>query len=150
MINYVCVDIPKKNLKIIGRKIVLRLIEQHRILSKYQVLNKYLYLTSIENISDDIRNKYGLIEAELCDSNNKKIYNKIKHLIRNEKPNIRTFAISVERKGEHKFTSTELAKELAGSVFDVFPKIKVNLGNPELKINVKVLNNKCIIYTERK
>ena len=150
MINYVCVDIPKKNLKIIGRKIVLRLIEQHSILSKYQVLSKYLYLTSTENISDDIRNKYGLIEAELCDSNNKKIYNKIKHLIRNEKSNIRTFAISVERKGEHKFTSTELAKELAGSVFDVFPKIKVNLGNPELKINVKVLNNKCIIYTERK
>jgi len=67
-----------------------------------------------------------------------------------EEKKIQTFAIKVERKGEHKFTSTELAKELAGSVFDLLPKIKVDLGSPELKVNVKVLNNKCLIYTEKK
>ena len=63
---------------------------------------------------------------------------------------MQTFAIKVERKGEHKFSSTELAKELAGSVFDLFPKIKVNLESPDLKVNVKILNNKCLIYTEKK
>ena len=63
---------------------------------------------------------------------------------------IKTFAVKVERKGEHKFTSTELARELAGSVFDLFPKIQVDLKNPELIVHVKVLNNKSILYTEKR
>ncbi len=149
MINYVSVDIPKKSLKKIGRKIVLKLFEENNILCKYRILNKYLYLNSIDLISENFKDKYGLIEAELCESNIEQIYKKIKNLIREEKK-IQTFAIKVERKGEHKFTSTELAKELAGSVFDLLPKIKVDLGSPELKVNVKVLNNKCLIYTEKK
>ena len=63
---------------------------------------------------------------------------------------IETFAIKVERKGEHRFTSTELARELAGSVFELFPKVKVDLKNPNLKVHIKVLNNKCLIYMEIK
>ena len=149
MINYVSIGIPKRSLKKIGRKIVLRLFEENNILCKYQILGKYLCLNSTDLISKNIKDKYGLMESELCESNIEQIYKKIKYLIKEEKK-IQTFAIKVERKGEHKFTSTELAKELAGSVFDLFPKIKVNLGNPDLKVNVKILNNKCLIYTEKK
>tara|TARA_B100000902_G_scaffold80075_1_gene84773 strand:- start:327 stop:776 length:450 start_codon:yes stop_codon:yes gene_type:complete len=149
MINYVSIDIPKRSLKKVGRKIVLRLFEENNILCKYQILGKYLCLNSTDLISKNIKDKYGLMESELCESNIEQIYKKIKYLIKEEKK-IQTFAIKVERKGEHKFTSTELAKELAGSVFDLFPKIKVNLGNPDLKVNVKILNNKCLIYTEKK
>ena len=149
MINYVSVDIPKRSLNKIGRKIVLRLLEENNILCKYKILGKYLCLKSTNSISKNFKDKYGLMESELCESNIEPIYKKIKHLIRKEKK-IQTFAIKVERKGQHKFTSTELAKELAGSVFDLFPKIKVNLGSPDLKVNVKILNNKCIIYTEKK
>ena len=149
MINYVSIDISKKRLKKIGREIVLRLFKEKNILCKYQIIGRYLYLNSTDLISRNFKDKYGLVEAELCESNIEEIYKKIKYLIKEEKK-MQTFAIKVERKGEHKFSSTELAKELAGSVFDLFPKIKVNLGSPDLKVNVKILNNKCLIYTEKK
>ena len=149
MISYVSIDISKKRLKKIGREIVLRLFKEKNILCKYQIIGRYLCLNSTDLISRNFKDKYELVEAELCESNIEEIYKKIKYLIREEKK-MQTFAIKVERKGEHKFTSTELAKELAGSVFDLFPKIKVNLGSPDLKVNVKILNNKCLIYTEKK
>ena len=149
MINYVSIDISKKRLKKIGREIVLRLFKEKNILCKYQIIGRYLCLNSTDLISRNFKDKYELVEAELCESNIEEIYKKIKYLIREEKK-MQTFAIKVERKGEHKFSSTELAKELAGSVFDLFPKIKVNLGSPDLKVNVKILNNKCLIYTEKK
>ena len=149
MINYVSIDISKKRLKKIGREIVLRLFKEKNILCKYQIIGRHLCLNSTDLISRNFKDKYGLVEAELCESNIEEIYKKIKYLIREEKK-MQTFAIKVERKGEHKFSSTELAKELAGSVFDLFPKIKVNLGSPDLKVNVKILNNKCLIYTEKK
>ena len=58
MINYISTDIPKKSLKKVGRKIVLELFENNKILSKYQIFNKYLYLNSMEEISDDFKAKY--------------------------------------------------------------------------------------------
>ncbi len=149
MINYVSINIPKNRLKKIGRKIVLEQIENHNILSKYQILNKYLYLTSIDPISKETKHKYRLTKAKLCSSNIDIIYDNIKDVLPAAEK-IKTFAVKVERKGEHKFTSTELARELAGSVFDLFPKIQVDLKNPELIVHVKVLNNKSILYTEKR
>ena len=149
MINYISADIPKKSLKKVGRKIVLELFENNKILSKYQIFNKYLYLNSMEAISNDFKAKYKLIEARLCDTKVENIYQNVKNIIPS-KLEIETFAIKVERKGEHRFTSTELARELAGSVFELFPKVKVNLKNPNLKVHIKVLNNKCLLYMEIK
>ena len=149
MINYVSADIPKKSLNRVGRKIVLELFEKSNIFCKYQIFNKYLYLTSVETISDDFKTRYKLIEAKLCDTNVENIYDHVKHIIPS-KLNIETFAIKVERKGEHRFTSTELAKELAGSVFELFPNVRVDLKNPDFKVHIKVLNNKCLLYTERR
>ena len=130
-----------------GRKIVLELFEKNKILSKYQIFNKYLFLTSMEYISDDFKAKYKLIEAGLCDTNVENIYQNIKNIVPAELE-IETFAIKVERKGEHRFTSTELARQLAGSVFELFPKVKVDLKNPNLKVHIKVFNNKCLLYME--
>ena len=149
MINYVSADIPKKSLNRVGRKIVLELFEKSNIFCKYQIFNKYLYLTSVETISDDFKTRYKLIEAKLCETNVENIYDHVKHIIPS-KLNIETFAIKVERKGEHRFTSTELAKELAGSVFELFPNVRVDLKNPDFKVHIKVLNNKCLLYTERR
>jgi len=146
MNNYVSINIPKRSLKNVGRKIVLEQMQQFDNLAKYQIINKYLYLTSIKTISKD---EYKLNDAELCDTNRELIYGKIKNILPKEKEN-KTFAINVERKGEHKFTSTELARELAGSVFDIFPDIKVDLNKPHLIVHIKVFNNKCLIYTEEK
>ena len=149
MINYISTKIPNKSLKRVARKIVLELFENNKILSKYQIFNKYLYLNSMEAISDDFKAKYNLIEARLCDANVENIYQNVKNIIPS-KLEIETFAIKVERKGEHRFTSTGLARELAGSVFELFPKVKVNLKNPDLKVHIKVLNNKCLMYMEIK
>ena len=149
MINYISTDIPKKSLKKVGRKIVLELFGDNKILSKYQIFNKYLYLNSMEAISDDLKAKYKLIEARLCDTKVENIYQNVKNIIPS-KLEIETFAIKVERKGEHTFTSTELARELAGSVFELLPKVKVDLKNPNLKVHIKVLNNKCLMYMEIK
>ena len=149
MINYVSINIPKNRLKKIGRKIVLEQMEKYNNLSKFQILNKYLYLTSIDSVSKETIHEYRLTEAKLCSSKGKIIYEKIKDILSVDEKT-KTFAIKVERKGEHNFTSTELARELAGSVFDLFPKIQVDLKNPELIVHVKVLNNKSLIYTEKR
>ena len=146
MNNYISVNIPKRSLKKIGRKITLEQIENHDNLSKYLIINKYLYITSIKKINKE---EYQLYDAELCESINEIMYNKIKNILPKENEN-KTFAINVNRKGEHKFTSTELARDLAGAVFDVYPDISVDLDNPKLIVHVKVLNNKCLIYTEQR
>ena len=146
MNNYVSVNIPKRSLKKIGRKITLEQIENHDNLSKYLIINKYLYITSMNKINKE---EYKLYDAELCESKNEIMYNKIKNILPKENESS-TFAINVNRKGEHKFTSTELARDLAGAVFDVYPDISVDLDNPKLIVHVKVLNNKCLIYTEQR
>tara|TARA_Y100001968_G_scaffold327308_1_gene372054 strand:+ start:946 stop:1386 length:441 start_codon:yes stop_codon:yes gene_type:complete len=146
MNNYVSVNIPKRSLKKIGRKITLEQIENHDNLSKYLIINKYLYITSMNKINKE---EYKLYDAELCESKNEIMYNKIKNILPKENES-NTFAINVNRKGEHKFTSTELARDLAGAVFDVYPDISVDLDNPKLIVHVKVLNNKCLIYTEQR
>lgn len=148
MNNYVLVHKSRKNLKKIGRKIVLELYNNENILSKYQIFGKYLYVTSVEAPSEEVKLKYKLIKAKLCETKIEAIYDNVKNLISSE-DNIQTFAIKVERKGEHKFTSTELARELAGSVFELFPDVSVDLANPKFKIHVKVLNNKSLLYTEK-
>jgi len=145
MNNYVLINIPKRSLKKLGRKIVLDQMQNFDNLSKYQIIDKYLYLTSIKRI---LKREYNLNDAELCDTNKELIYQKIKNILPKENKK-KTFAINVERKGEHKFTSTELARELAGSVFDIYPDIRVDLDKPNLIVHIKVLSNKCLIYTEQ-
>ena len=146
MNNYVSVNIPKGSLKKIGKKITLEQMENHDNLSKYLIINKYLYITSMNKINKE---EYKLYDAELCESKNEIMYNKIKNILPKENES-NTFAINVNRKGEHKFTSTGLARDLAGAVFDVYPDINVDLDNPKLIVHVKVLNNKCLIYTEQR
>jgi len=146
MNNYVSINTPKRNLNSIGRKIVLEQMQKFDNLAKYQIIDKYLYLTSTMSIS---KTENKLNDAELCDTDRELIYNKIKNILPKEEEN-KTFAINVERKGEHKFTSTELARELAGSVFDILPDIKVDLDKPHLIVHIKVLSNKCLIYTEKR
>ena len=92
MINYISTDIPKKSLKKVGRKIVLELFENNKILSKYQIFNKYLYLNSMEAIADDFKAKYKLIEARLSDTKVENIYQNVKNIIPS-KLEIETFAI---------------------------------------------------------
>ena len=70
----------------------------------------------------------------------KDIFKTIKKLINDiEEP--ANFAVKVSRKGEHRFTSTDLARDLAAAAFERWPNIKVNLNEPSLEINVQIINN---------
>ena len=78
-------------------------------------------------------------------SKENEIYESIKMLIQHAiLP--KNFAIRVDRKGNHDYDSTELARNVAGAVFDKWPDINVDLNSPELEICVQIINNKCIIY----
>ena len=81
----------------------------------------------------------------MSNSDQKNIYDKISKVINrvNEPDN---FAIKVIRKGEHKYTSTELARNVAGAVFDKWPNIKVNLEKPQLEVIIQIINNRSLIY----
>ena len=81
MNNYVLINIPKRSLKKLGRKIVLDQMQNFDNLSKYQIIDKYLYLTSIKRI---LKREYNLNDAELCDTNKELIYQKIKNILPKE------------------------------------------------------------------
>ena len=78
-------------------------------------------------------------------SKENEIYESIKILVEHT-ITAKNFAIRVDRKGNHDYDSTELARNVAGAVFEKWPSINVNLDAPELEIFVQIINNKCIIY----
>jgi adenylyl- and sulfurtransferase ThiI len=134
----------RNNLKQIGDKIILNLIEKG-IETKYRILGNYIFLESKEDINYNKVIKEETYNGKLSTAKKEDIFEKIKELISIlDEP--RTFAIKVNRKGEHKYTSTELAKDVARAPFEKWPNIKVNLDNPDLEINVHIINNRSIIY----
>ena len=133
----------KKNLKQIGDKILINLIK-NKIKAKYQTFGKYIFLETSEKLKEDIL-KYRLYRAELSTEKMNDIFKTIKKLIDDiEEP--ANFAVKVSRKGEHRFTSTDLARDLAAAAFERWPKINVNLNEPSLEINVQIINNRSMIY----
>jgi len=134
----------RKNLKQIGDKIILNLIEKN-LEAKYRVLGNYIFLESKGIIDREDIVKEEIYSGKISTSKKEDIFKVIRELISIlEEPE--SFAIKVNRNGEHKYTSTELAKEVAGAPFEKWPKIKVNLDNPDLEINIQIINNRSIIY----
>ena len=134
----------RKNLKQIGDKIILNLIEKD-LEAKYRVLGNYIFLETKGIIDGEDIVKEEIHSGKISTSKKEDIFKVIKELISIlDEP--RSFAIKVNRNGEHKYTSTELAKEVAAAPFEKWPKIKVNLDNPDLEINVQIINNRSIIY----
>ena len=86
-----------------------------------------------------------MCSAIMCTEKEKNIFQNIKKLIENvDEPT--NFAVIVQRKGDQKYSSTELARNVAGAAFEIWPEIKVNLKKPQLEINVEIINNRTIIY----
>ena len=129
-----------------GDLIVLDLFSKG-IEAKYKIFGKYIYLESKDS---NLRKNLELenFEASLSSSKKEEIFNTVKNLIGTvkEPPN---FAIKVDRKVEHKYSSTDLAREMAGAVFDKWPKINVNLKEPSLEVNIQIINNRSIIYLRK-
>ena len=59
----------------------------------------------------------------------------------------KTFAVRVKRVGEHPFSSVDLAKKVAETVFAQAKG--VDLKNPEVEIFVEVRENEAVIFCER-
>ena len=134
----------KKNLIPFGDKIILDLLEKG-IIAKYCTFGKNIFLESSHKINKSIISKYDMYSAIMCTEKEKNIFQNIKKLIENvDEPT--NFAVIVQRKGDQKYSSTELARNVAGAAFEIWPEIKVNLKKPQLEINVEIINNRTIIY----
>lgn len=143
MYKFALKNIPRRSQTKIGDSIILRLYEKG-IIAKYQIFGPFLFIESHQDISGEIKDS-KLFKALLASSDVKHIFNKIKEIIIDlKKP--KTFAIKVTRKGDHPYTSTQLARDVAGAVFEKWPDIKVNLKKPLLEINIEIINNRCIVY----
>ena len=134
----------KKNLIPFADKIILDLLEKG-IIAKYCTFGKNIFLESSHKINKSIISKYDMYSAIMCTEKEKNIFQNIKKLIENvDEPT--NFAVIVQRKGDQKYSSTELARNVAGAAFEIWPEIKVNLKKPQLEINVEIINNRTIIY----
>ena len=134
----------RKNLKQIGDKIILNLIE-NGLETKYRVLGNYIFLETKGSIDGEYIVKEEIYSGKISTSKKEDIFEEIRKLISIvDKPE--SFAIKVDRKGEHTYTSTELAREVAGAPFEKWPNIKVDLDKPDLEINVQIINNRSVIY----
>ena len=143
MYKFVFKNVQKKDQTKIGDSIILRLYEKD-IIAKYHTFGNCLFLESSKDISNELKNSQTF-RALLVSSNVNDIFNSIKELIIQLKEP-KSFAIKVNRKGDHPYTSTELARNVASAVFEKWPDIKVNLKKPILEINVEIINNRCIVY----
>ena len=134
----------KKNLIPFGDKIILDLFEKG-IMAKYCTFGKNIFLESFHKINKSIISKYNMYTAIMSSEKEENIFQSIKKLIENvDEPT--NFAVKVQRKGDQKYSSTELARNVAGAAFEIWPEIKVNLEKPQLKINIEIINNRSIIY----
>jgi len=141
---YAIVNNGNQSLKGLGDKIIISLSKQ-KIFAKYRVFGRIIVLESEQELSDVILNSKHLYPCIFTGSKEHEIYESIKMLVENAIPT-KNFAIRVDRKGNHDYDSTELARNVAGAVFDKWPDVSVDLDSPELKICVQIINNKCIIY----
>ena len=132
------------NTKRFGDKLILTLYNED-ITSKYQIFGREIFLETNRKFDGKLEKRFSISPATMTNSEQKNIYSNITKVIDGvNEPE--SFAIKVIRKGEHKYTSTNLARNVAGAVFDKWPKNKVNLEKPQLKIVIQIINNRSLIY----
>jgi tRNA(Ser,Leu) C12 N-acetylase TAN1 len=140
MYGFIIETDSNQSLRKIGDKIIISLYEEE-IIAKYNTFGKKIFLETKNPLPKD-RNYPPAI---MSTSEEKDIYSKIKMLIKRIKET-NSFAIKVTRKGDHKYTSTGLARNVAGAVFDNWPNIKVDLKKPQLEVVIQIINNRSLIY----
>tara|TARA_B110000438_G_scaffold100918_1_gene99788 strand:- start:5060 stop:5503 length:444 start_codon:yes stop_codon:yes gene_type:complete len=144
MYGYVIETNSNQSIKRLGDNLILSLYKD-KIIAKYNLFGKNLFIETSEPLAKENQTDDSFLPAIMSNSEQNEIYGKIRELI-NRVNKVDNFAVKVIRKGEHKYTSTELARNVAGAVFDKWPKIKVNLENPQLEVIIQIINNRSIIY----
>lgn len=142
MYGFIVETDSNQSLTKLGDKIILSLYKD-KIIAKYNLFGRKIFLETNEPFIKE--KKITSSPAIMSSSEQNEIYGKISQVIdRISEPE--TFAIKVIRKGEHKYTSTSLARNVAGAVFDKWPNIKVNLEKPQLELVIQIINNRSLIY----
>lgn len=144
MYGFIVETDSNQSLKRLGDKLILSLYKD-KIIAKYNIFGKKIFIETNESLTKKNNLNDSFAPAIMSNSEQTNIYDKISKVINrvNEPDN---FAIKVIRKGEHKYTSTELARNVAGAVFDKWPNIKVNLEKPQLEVIIQIINNRSLIY----
>ena len=144
MYGFIVETDSNQSLKRLGDKLILSLYKD-KVIAKYNIFGKKIFIETSESLTKENNLNGSFAPAIMSNSEQNEIYDKISKVINrvNEPDN---FAIKVIRKGEHKYTSTELARNVAGAVFDKWPNIKVNLEKPQLEVIIQIINNRSLIY----
>ena len=142
--NSYAILVEDKNVKKMGDRIILSLIKKGNT-SKYRIFGKLLFLECQKKLKNSNIEGIEIFDSVICHSNRNDIYEQLKILIGNKKK-AESFAIRVKRKGNHKYNSTSLARDIAAAVFEEWENITVDLDNPQLEIFVQIINNMSIIY----
>ena len=144
MYEYTKICKSRQNLKYKGDKLVMNLLDAN-INSKYLLLGNHIIVSTDKEVKPTYLEKENLQLARHTSSKEEDIYNEIKNLINPlSKPD--NFAIKVDRKGEHKYNSTEIARNLAGAAFEKWEDVNVKLKKPSLMICVQIINNRSVVY----
>jgi len=144
MYGYIIETNSNQSIRKFGDNLILSLYKD-KIIAKYNLFGKKLFIETSKLLAKENETDDSIFPAIMSNSEQNEIYGKIRQLI-NRVKKADDFAIKVIRKGEHKYTSTELARNVAGAVFDKWPNIKVNLENPQLEVIIQIINNRSIIY----
>ena len=109
---YAIVNNGNQGLKGFGDQIILSLSKQ-KIFAKYRVFGRIIALESEQELSDEVLNSKHLYPCIFTGSKENDIYKSIKMLVEHATPT-KNFAIRVDRRGNHDYDSTELARIKAG------------------------------------
>lgn len=118
--------------------------------------NNYEYIKEKLKFVSGIARIYQVLESDFKINNdlqNEENFNSIgKFIINNiDIKNEITFAIKVKRNGIHNFKSVDIERYLGGCFLKKYPNLKVNLGNPDIKIKVEIKDEKIyLIVNEQK
>jgi thiamine biosynthesis protein ThiI len=122
---------------------------KHRIKKEWGRI--YVYTTHINKGIDVLRKIFGIVSVSPTvqtqsniDSMSSLAVNISKDILNEEK----TFAISVTRTGNHKYTSQDVAIELGNDLVKA-TKASVDLTKPDFKLFIEIRDQSAYIFTEK-
>jgi len=60
----------------------------------------------------------------------------------------KSFAVRVQRSGEHRFTSLDVARDIGQRINDAFP-LRVDLTDPDIELSIEIRDNHAYVFTDK-
>ena len=68
-------------------------------------------------------------------------------VIENLPPSAKSFAVRANRHGTHAFSSGEIMRKAGKKIQEMFPKLKVNLRNPDFTVNIELRDKDLFVHS---